>query len=187
MCLGEVCAKWTVLVAGVVVSLLVPNAAEANCTNGQTTQTVTHNGNNTTSGTNLYNVMKDSTPPCTVSVGPGTYLSPQNLNLQFWIPNGITVRSTAGAASTILRADWGSAVAIWPIGGTCPSNAVLEGFTLEGPSGGVYVAAGTEIGHPGCASNSITNVTLRNLIINAATTPPDGHGIVFFRVQNSVI
>jgi parallel beta-helix repeat protein len=186
---GRICgpARWISAVSGVVLLLALPHEAAANCKNSASTQTVMHTGNNLNSGFTLFEVMRDSTPPCTVSVGPGTYLAPQNLNLQFWIPNGITVRSLNGAASTILRADWGSAVAIWPIGGSCPSNAFLEGFTLEGPSGGVYVAAGPEIGHPGCPSNQITNVTLRNLIINAATTPPDGHGILFFRVQNSVI
>ena len=48
------------------------------------------------------------------------------------------------------------------------------------------MGAGPEIGRPGCASNQVTNVTLRRLIVN--TIPPlNGHGLDFHNVQHSVI
>ena len=116
-----------------------------------------------------------------------TYDAPRGSNLQFTISDGITVRSSAGAASTTLTADSFTAVAIWPIGARCPSGATLDGFTLESVAGGVFVGAGSVVGHPGCAANQVTGVTLRNLVVNAGTTPAGGHGIEFTGVQRSVI
>ena len=149
----------------------------AACQNTSANQTVT--GGN---GTTLYNVIAASTPPCTITVGPGSYTAPS----EFVISSGITVKSSGGAAATTLISSNSAAVAIVPISGSCPSGAVLDGFTVESPGGGVFVGAGPEIGHPGCASNQVTNVTLRKLIVNNIP-PVNGHGLDFHNVQHSVI
>jgi parallel beta-helix repeat protein len=149
----------------------------AACQNTSASQTV--NGGN---GTTLDNVIAASTPPCTITVGPGSYTAPS----EFIISSGITVKSSAGAAATTLISSTFAAVAIVPVSGSCPSGAVLDGFTVESPGGGVFVGAGPEIGRPGCASNQVTNVTLRRLIVN--TIPPlNGQGLDFHNVQHSVI
>src|SRR5262245_5927576 len=99
-------ARW-VIVVGVVACLLASGRdASANCQNGLTSQSVS--GGN---GVTLNSVLAASTPPCTVSVGPGTYVAPVG---QFTISTGLVVRSTGGAAATVLVASSFTAVAIWP-------------------------------------------------------------------------
>jgi parallel beta-helix repeat protein len=149
----------------------------AACQNASASQTVT--GGN---GTTLANVIAASTPPCTITVGPGSYSVPSTLV----ISSGITVKSSGGAAATTLISGNYGAVAIVPISGSCPSGAVLDGFTLQAPGGGVLVGAGPEIGFPGCASNQVTNITLRRLIVNNVA-PGSGNGLYFHNVQHSVI
>jgi len=181
-------------VAGAIMVLASARDAAADCDGGGTTQTILHPGSdaaaNSAAGLELFNVLRSSEPPCTISVSPGIYTAPGTL--QYDIPYGITVVSTGGATVTTLETSAGFAtVNIWPIGGSCPSNATLDGFTLSGPSGGVFVgadAAGSSVPHPGCnVDNQVSNVTLRNLIVTYASTPTGGHGINFHKVQNSVI
>ncbi len=78
-----------------------------------------------------------------------------------------------------------AAVNIQPLNGRCPSGATLDGFTLTGGVWGAYAGWANQ---PGCPANVISNVTLRNLIINTSYYgPPGGHGIDFIGVHNSVI
>ena len=167
-----------------VVLLVCARDAAANCQNGSTVQAVG-------AGSNLSTILAASHPPCTLNVAPGTYSSAA----EFQITEGITLRSTGGPGVTTLSSGNFTAVAIWPAGqnpatGSCPSGAVVDGFTLVGPSGGVFVGANFPGGagpfHQGCGNNQISGVILRNLIINF-TVSPGGHGIEFWDVQNSVI
>jgi parallel beta-helix repeat protein len=173
---------WATVGATVIILMGSARSADANCRNGQITQTLT-----AVNGATLYDAMAFSTVPCTLSIGPGTWTAPSAPPGDFTISAGITVLSTAGPATTILQASTFTAVAIWPVSGSCPSGATLDGFTLEGPSGGVFVGAGTDISHPGCSSNQVTGVTLRNLVVSANTTPAGGQGLEFHGVQSSVI
>ena len=175
------------VIAGFILLAASPRNAAANCQNGSTTQTVTWATSAAASGSTLNAVLNASTKPCTITVSPGTYAAPAAAPGDFTIASGITVKSSGGPASTVLQASNWYAVSIWPIAGSCPSGAWLEGFTLEAPSGGVFVGAGSDISHPGCTSNQVSGVTLRNLIVSQNTTPLDGHGIDFHGVQNSVI
>jgi parallel beta-helix repeat protein len=169
--------RWNLAVLlGAALIIGLPGRAAANCQGGGTTQNVS--GGN---GTTLYNVLANSTPPCIVTVSAGTYTAPAPTN-QFWIPYGITV---IGSGNPTLVASNFTAVSIWPVGGSCPSGATLDGFTLEGPSGGVFVGALSP--HLGCTGNQVTGVVLRNLTVNSSTTPVDGHGIDFHAVLSSII
>ncbi len=171
-----------VIFASLVVLMASARDVSANCAGGGSTQTVTWATNATASGNALNSAISGSTAPCTLTVTSGTYIAPFGT---FVITSGITVRSQSGAAGTILQSNGTGtrAVEISPSGSSCPSGATLEGFTLEAPNGGVYVAGQAA----GCPASQVTNVTLRNLIVNSATTPTNGHGLLFVGVQNSVI
>jgi parallel beta-helix repeat protein len=178
--------SWTrlMLIPGLFAGLLLASAgdAAASCLNGLAVQAVS-------AGNDLYDIMLQSTPPCTLNVGPGTYAAPAAGTPNFTIPAGITVRSTGGPSVTTLQvtAPAFSDVSIWPVNNSCPSGATLDGFTLTGGSWGVYVGASSAVGHPGCgASSQVTGVTLRNLIVYTSSTS-SGHGIELHSVQNSVI
>jgi parallel beta-helix repeat protein len=152
--------------------------AAAACQNGSSTQAIT-----TSSNPSLYSVLGSSSAPCVISVAPGTY-TPPAANIEFAIANGITVRATGGPGTTVLQTAGApfTSVAIWPVNGSCPSGATLDGFTVNGGATGVFVGALAAAGHAGCA---VTDVTLRNLTVNTNQAP--GHGIQFNSVRNSVI
>ena len=156
--------RWAGIIGAFLLVLACAQDARANCAGGATSRTVTQ-------GENLAAVVSGSTRPCTLSVSAGTYDVPNGIS----IVDGITVRAV-GVVTLRAAAGASFVVAIGPGGGTCPSGATLEGFTLSGGPWGVWVASG-----PGC---QITGVTLRNLVITAGA---GGHGIDFNGVQNSVI
>ena len=181
---GHVLSRCVVGAIAGLTLLFLPHAALANCQNGSTTQAVS-------AGQNLTQIIESSDAPCTLSVGPGTYdATPTALTGDsiFRISSGITVRSVSGATLTTLRVPAGTqwaAVNIQPLNGRCPSNATLDGFTLTGGVWGAYAGWANQ---PGCPANVISNLTLRNLIINTSYYgPPGGHGIDFIGVHNSVI
>lgn len=175
-------SRWATVVAGSILSMLLARDAAANCQDGSTAQTVT-------AGQALTQIIESSTPPCTLNVGPGTYdgaPTSQTGDSIFRISSSITIRSTNGPAATTLRVSPSkfAAVIVQALNGRCPSGAILEGFTLTGGLWGIYASAS----QPGCASNLITGITLRGLVVNSDwTNPSGGHGINFFAVQNSVI
>lgn len=166
---------------GVVAALLLVPARDgfANCQNGAATQNVSAG----TTGAGLINILWASTKPCTLNVGPGTYVAPAGSF--FPIVDGITLRSTAGSGTTVLQTSAGfSVVSLIPYNGACPTGATLDGFTLAGAPWGVY--AGADPGAaPGCSSGQVSNITLRNLAIYSNLS--NGHGINLHNVQDSVI
>jgi hypothetical protein len=168
-------------------ALTLAGKAEAFCQNGSATQTVL-------SG-NLSQFIESSSPPCVLTVGPGTW-APQTTALvgafpAFFISTGITVKSRDGAALTTLSVAAGSeyAVAIRSLisSARIPDGAVLDGFTITGARGGVLVQ---DINNVNTPAGTLKNITLRNLIINTDSgdaTLPGAHGISFEKTSNSVI
>ena len=135
-----------------------------------------------TPGSSLINLLDTATSPCTLNLAPGTYTAPSGSG--FDIRTGITLRGTGGSSQTTLQVSAFAAISIWPNFGSCPSGATVEGLTLRGGAWGVF--AGTLApDHLGCASNQVTGLLLRDLVVDNA--PTGGHGINFSGVQNSVI
>src|SRR4051812_44561272 len=172
--------RWWTIVAGCSIVLLTSaSEAAAACQNGSTTQTISAG----TAGSTVISIMAASHPPCTLSLAPGTYTAP--VATSFTIQDGITVRASGAAGSAVLQIPFQSppqfsVVSIWPIGGSCPSGATLEGLTLNGGAWGIFVGADPVV-HVGCPSNQVSGITLRNLTINPVVTT-DGHGIDFHAV-----
>jgi parallel beta-helix repeat protein len=171
----RVWSRRLLVIAGFMLSLLVARDAAAACANGLSAQTVNP-------GDNLASIITNSTATCTLTVNPGTYTASV-----FTISSNITVRSASGPGLTTLQVTAGQSipVIIQALSGRCPSGATLDGFTLSGGHWGVVVQTGQS---GPCASNQITGVTLRNLVIDTdADAGVAGHGIYFNNVQNSVI
>jgi parallel beta-helix repeat protein len=166
-------------VLGLLLVVVSARDAAANCQNGSTSQSIAAG----TTGDTLANIMAASTKPCTLTVAPGTYVASPGRS--YAIADGITVRGTGAASATSLwvTPPHFATVIIAPVNGSCPSGATVEGLTIAGGAWGVLALA--DAAHPGCPSNQLSNVTLRNLIIS--TGPGQGHAIDFHAVQNSVI
>lgn len=167
------------------IALLSSAPALANCQGGATALTFTPGSGN------FNQLLESSSPPCTITVNAGTINGQPTAQVGFdsifRISSGITVRSASGAASTFLSVPAGSSfgVIFQALNGACPSGATLDGFTIQGGNGGVLVAA---IQGGFCASNRVTNVTLRNLLVNTNSASPNGtHGINFSGADDSVV
>jgi parallel beta-helix repeat protein len=173
-------ARASVWTAGLVSLLLIvgfaPDAA-ANCLNGSTTQSISAG----TPGSTVANILLGSTEPCTVNIAPGTYTA----GTAYQIADGITVRGTGGPSVTVLQVAQPqfASLIIWPVNGSCPRGAIVEGLTIAGGAWGILAMADSSV--PGCPSNQLSDITLRNLIVY--TGEGNGHGIDFHAVQNSVI
>ena len=178
-------SRRAIVVAGSILSLLLARDAAALCQNGAATQPVNP-------GDNLTQIIQDSTATCTLNVNPGTYDAGFNSQtvgapFAFRISSPITIRSTGGPNSTTLRVAAGIAyvVEMRALNGRCPSGgATLDGFKVTGGNNGVLVQA-LSLGI--CASDQITGITLRNLIVDTPSTAAGGNAITFGSVQNSVI
>ncbi len=171
--------RWTrraTVVAGALLSLLMARDAAAACQGGSSTLAVS-------SGQDLASIISNSSSPCTLNVAPGVYTAPTT----FLISSNITIKSTGGPSTTFLQVPFGQffAVVIEAITGRCPSGATLDGFTLSGGYWGIFA----QLNQSGvCASNQVTGITLRNLVINTnPSSGSPGHGIYFDNIQNSVI
>jgi parallel beta-helix repeat protein len=168
----------TLLTSGILLAAPARDAAAA-CQDGTTVQAIPPS----TAGGSLQTIMALSTKPCTLNLAPATYTAPAGT--AFIVTDGITLRGVAGAAATFLQAAPAQPVTLFvlPINGSCPSGATVEGLTLSGGAWGVLALAGPT--YPGCPFNLLTDITLRNLVVN--TGPGDGNAIYFQGVQHSVI
>jgi len=160
---------------------LVSTPAWATCSTGGTTVTVTV----ATNGAQLPEIIASSTAPCTITVGPGTYNGVPTTqvpsNSIFYVRNGITVVSSGGASVTILQVPSGQSygLIIGNVNGSNPNGAVVQGFTITGGNAGILVE------NLANGSGTVSNVTLRSLIVNSAATA--GHGIELVGVTDSVV
>jgi hypothetical protein len=120
-------------------------------------------------------------PGDTILVAPGTYTAVQNGQNPQGIfdinTTGITVKSTGGAAVTILQV-----TGVTPVVRIQANNATLDGFTVQGSAFGVQVISQTPPIH------AITGVTVQNLIVNPIVTDVTGGiGINLNATSNSVV
>ena len=168
---------WTTGLFSLLLIVAVAPDAAANCQNGATTQSISAG----TSGNTVANILAVSTEPCTVNIAPGTYTA----GTAYTIADGITVRGTGGPSVTVLQVTQPqfASLLIWPVNGSCPSGATVEGLTIAGGAWGILALADSS--QPGCPSNQLSGITLRNLVV--FTGQGNGHGIDFHAVQNSVI
>jgi parallel beta-helix repeat protein len=174
------------IVSGAVAcGLLMVGAAPswALCQNGGTAQTVS-------AGQNLAQIIEASAPPCTLTVNAGTYSAQATTHTSdgiFRISSGITIRSASGAGSTTLQVAAGKDYTVIvqdfaPTGG-CPSGATLEGFTILGGRQGLLVRPLQ--GVSGCSS--LSNITLKSLVVTPDSSSGSGHGIELYKTNNSAI
>ena len=168
---------WTTGLFSLLLIVAVAPDAAANCQNGATTQSISAG----ISGNTVANILAVSTEPCTVNIAPGTYTA----GTAYTIADGITVRGTGGPGVTVLQVTQPqfASLLIWPVNGSCPSGATVEGLTIAGGAWGILALADSS--QPGCPSNQLSGITLRNLVV--FTGQGNGHGIDFHAVQNSVI
>jgi parallel beta-helix repeat protein len=167
------------MLTGVLLLAAPAREAAAACQDGTTLQAIPAG----TTGGSLQSIMALSTKPCTLILAPGTYAAPAGT--AFLMTDGITLRGAGGPAATSLRAAPAHPVTLFilPINGSCPSGATVEGVTLSGGAWGVLALAGPT--HPGCPFNQLTDITLRNLVVN--TGPGEGNAIYLQGVLHSVI
>ncbi len=116
----------------------------------------------------------------TISVAPGTYTAhPTSLNPTqsiFYIPKSLTIVSTGGSAATVLVIPAGQPQGIVI---TAP-NTKVQGFTVNGGLFGVFV-------DDFITDTNLTNVTLRDLVVNPVIATNAGHGVLFENVSDSLI
>jgi parallel beta-helix repeat protein len=155
---------------------------------------------NLSPGGNLNLAIEQAAVGDTILLAPGTY-TPQTtpyiasafLAQAFWITKNITIRSTGGAAATILSSNGGYeyAVQFRPINYLAnntsnisnPSGAVLEGVTINSARGGIAIFdPANDLPSP------IRNIQIRNSIVNADSDNVNNeHAVLLQAVQDCVI
>jgi parallel beta-helix repeat protein len=164
---------------------LAPARVWANCATGGSPTAVTVLQ---AQASTLPDLMASSTPPCTITVGPGLYpggpkpTAGINGDSIFYVRFGITVVSSGGASVTTLQVPAGQGYGLMLVttNGGVPSGATVQGFTITGGLGGILVR---DFG-----GGVVDNVTLRGLVVNSDfANVGAGHGIDFLGVTNSVI
>ncbi len=157
---------------------------------------------NVFAGGNINQAIENASPGDLILLAPGTYTPQATTYINgaaaqfFWLTKAVTVKSTGGAAVTILNASppgGGLFYALWvrPIftveGGSLrasiPSGAVLDGVTINSTRGGIVVSdpESSTVG-------GIRNVQIRNTIINADSNGAfNEDGIVFQAITDSVL
>lgn len=163
------------LVVALVLLTLSPAALEAACLNGQAEQAIVGDG------TALQAALDNSTPPCTINLAAGTYVSPGSNS--FIVKNGIRVVGS-GSGNTVLQASNFAVVVVSAIQGSCPNNATVQGVRLRGGPWGLYAGVLDPANNYGCSLGRINGLTIRDVVVENAS---NGHGIVFNNVHSSTI
>ena len=122
-------------------------------------------------GANVQASVDSATAGATLALNAGTY----TLSGTLTIPKTLTLISNTPGARPVLQFPGGTIVGI----DVKASNVTLESLRIAGTTWGVYA------GNPG--TTQLSNVTLRNLAINAIPGSNAGHGIYVGDVLNAVV
>ncbi|HYP12382.1 MAG TPA: hypothetical protein VEQ63_00540, partial [Bryobacteraceae bacterium] len=121
-------------------------------------------------GASLQSAVDNAAPGATLALNAGTYNLPGTLV----ITKALTIVSNTPGARPVLQLAGGAVVGV----DIKASNVRLESLRIAGPMWGVYA---------GSPSTQYSNITVRNLAINAVNGANPGHGLYFGNVLNAVL
>lgn len=141
--------------------------------------TYTVNGAGGADYSDLQTALSDVPAGSTLLVYPGTYTAhPTDIdtNSVFWITKSMTLESVAGPSSTVLAVPAGTPQNLL----VSASDVTVEGFSLEHGDFGADVQDVINAG-------TLTNETLKDLVISTDVNSNGGHGILYETVSDSII